>query len=331
MSSTYVIVVNYRTGRLVIDCLASLAPEVPALKGGRVVVVDNASGDDSLPVISAAIAERGWSGWVELIALPRNGGFAYGNNAAIRRVRELDSRFAAVVLLNPDTVAREGAIERLVSFLGDHPEAGIVGASIENERGSEEPCAHAYPSPLIEFVAAANLDPLTRWLRRRHMKGTGPGARRCDWVSGACMAIRRETLDAVGPMDENFFLYFEEVDFCARAGRLGWTCWSLPQARVVHFEGASTGIKAGRRRRPAYWYDSRRRFFAKQYGIAGLLAADLLWGTGRLSLAIRRALNLGGRGGIDSEPERIVSDLLGGDLRALVRGELFRGFRSLPD
>lgn len=135
------------------------------------------------------------------------------------------------------------------------------------------------------------------------------------------MAIRREVLDAVGPFDEGFFLYYEEVDFCRRAAAAGWQCWLVADARVVHFEGASTGITLARRRTPAYWFASRRRFFLKSYGVAGLLAADVLRLVGRASLVVRRALGLGGRRGEAEEPLRQTRDLLASDARALLSGE----------
>ncbi len=326
MKSLHVVIVNYRTGRLAVDCLQSLAPMVGDLQGGRVVVVDNDSGDDSIDMIRSAIARRGWSAWAELHALPRNGGFAYGNNAAIARVRELDPAFGAVLLLNPDTVASPGLVAQLAEWLRAHPEVGIVGAAIEDETGTAQCSAHRLPSPLTELDSAAQLGPLSRWLA-----GSAPlpgvpseAAHESDWVSGACMAVRREVLDAIGPMDEGFFLYFEEVDFCLRARRAGWRCWFVPAGRVRHYEGAATGIRTARRRRPVYWYASRRRFFVKAYGMAGLLAADLMWSLGRLSLVIRRALRLGGQAGRASEPARLALDLLGGDLKALMSGELRR-------
>lgn len=322
MGRLFVIIVNYRTAPLTVQCLASLAPEVPALRGGRVIVVDNASGDDSLANVGAAIERRGWAGWAELIALPRNGGFAYGNNAAVRRVRELDANFAAVVLLNPDTIIRPGAIACLAAFLDSNAEVGIAGALIEDPNGRPELSAHPDPSPLGELVAAAQLRLLERWLPRHAARPPSSFPHASDWVTGACMAVRREVLDAVGPLDEQYFLYFEEVDYCVRARRQGWSCWFVPGARVVHFEGASTGIQLARRRRPAYWFDSRRRFFVKRYGVFGLLAADLLWGIGRLSLVLRRFLGLGGRSNLHAEPARIAFDLLKGDLKALLSGEL---------
>ena len=325
MSSVFTAIVNYRTGRLVVDCLASLASGREAWHGGRVIVVDNDSGDDSVEIIRAAIAQHGWADWVELLPMPRNGGFAYGNNAAVARIREIAPDFGAVVLLNPDTVVMPAAIERLAEYLHHQDGVGIAGALIEDESGRPVVSAHANPSPMSELTGAARLGLLSRWLG--HDAVSGPPARAahaCDWVSGACIAIRREVFDTVGPMDEGFFLYYEEVDFCLRAHQAGWSCWFLPEARVRHFEGASTGIKMPRRRRPGYWYASRRRFFVKAYGTAGLVAADLLWAIGRLSLVVRRALGLGGREGRDDEPQRYARDLLGGDFAALMNGELRR-------
>jgi hypothetical protein len=323
MPSIHVAIVNFRTGSLVIDCLQSLAAMVDELRGGRAVVVDNDSGDDSVALIEGAIRDRGWSGWAELRALPRNGGFAYGNNAVLARVRELDAGFVALLLLNPDTVASPGAIRELVHHLQASPDVGIVGAAIEDAAGVAQRSAHRLPSPLTELDGGAQLGPLSRVLATAPWNWTpSREPHECDWVSGACMAVRREVFDAIGPMDEGFFLYFEEVDFCLRARRAGWRCWFVPSARVQHFEGASTGIRVARRRRPGYWYASRRRFFVKAYGVVGLLAADALWAVGRFSLVVRRAFGLGGRAGLETEPARLAWDLLGGDLKAIARGEL---------
>lgn len=325
MTAVYVVIVNYRTGPLVVECLASLASELPALCGGRVIVVDNASGDDSVRHIDAAIATRRWSAWAEVIALPRNGGFAYGNNRAIERVRTLDPSFDAIVFLNPDATVRPGALAALVGHLESHADAGIVGASIEDEHGVPQCTAHAFPSPLRELGAAAQLGALSMLIASRSV-ATPPGdaPRTCDWVSGACFVVRRQLFDAIGPLDEGYFLYFEETDFCLRAKQGGWSCWFVPGARVMHHEGASTGIRTPGRRRPAYWYASRRRFFVKAYGIVGLMAADLLWAAGRLSLVTRRALRLGGRAGQQDEPGMLARDLISGDCAALLGGELFR-------
>jgi hypothetical protein len=214
-------------------------------------------------------------------------------------------------MLNPDTTVKPGSIACLAAFLRSRPDAGIAGALIENEHGYCMTSAHADPSPLGELHGAAQFGLLSRWPLRRLAEQQTAEPRRCDWVSGACMVVRREVLESVGPLDEGYFLYFEEVDYCVRARRQGWSCWFVPAARVVHFEGASTGIRLARRRRPAYWYASRRRFFVKCYGAFGLLLADFLWAIGRLTLVLRRALRLGGRSGQDEEPARLGGLLFG--------------------
>jgi GT2 family glycosyltransferase len=133
--------------------------------------------------------------------------------------------------------------------------------------------------------------------------------------------IRRRVIEQVGLLDDGFFLYFEEVDLCLRAGREGWEVWYVPASRVVHLEGAATGIGAAEKRRPSYWFDSRRRFFVKHYGPGGLLAADVLWALGHASLGLRRFLRLGS-GGVTVDPPGMAADLLVGDLRAAWKGDL---------
>lgn len=323
MAAVFVVIVNYRTGPLAVECLASLAPELPALRGGRVVVVDNASGDDSVAQITRAIEAAGWRGWAEVIDLPRNGGFAYGNNRAIERVREHDPAFGSIVFLNPDATVRPGALAALVAHLEGHADAGIVGASIEDEHGKRQRSAHLFPSPLSELDEAASLGALSRVIGSRAM-ALAASSRPCvcDWVSGACFAVRRQLFDQIGLLDEGYFLYFEETEFCLRAKRAGWSCWFVPEARVVHREGASTGIRDPKSRRPAYWFASRRRFFAKAHGLSGLVAADLLWAVGRASLMLRRFLRLGGAGKSRPEPRRFAFDMLVGDAKAIMAGDV---------
>lgn len=332
MPANYILIVNYRTGPLVVNCLASLGSELPTLQGGRVIVVDNASGDDSVAHIGTAIKDRGWSRWADLIALPRNGGFAYGNNRALERVRALDPAFGAIVCLNPDATVRPGALAALLGQFAMTPQVGIVGALIEDQHGVRQRAGHDFPSPLGELERAAQLGLLSRALAPRQAQQFRADApRRFDWVSGACFAVSREVVDQIGAFDEGYFLYFEETDFCLRARRAGWSSWHVPQAEVVHFEGASTGINVPAQRRPAYWYASRRRFFLKAYGVTGLIAADLLWALGRCSLLLRRVLGLGGLQAQTSEPRKLFLDLIGGDFRALIKGEWFLVHLGSPE
>ena len=322
-SRVLVVIVNYRTADLVVDCLGSLVGERAALSGMRVVVTDNASGDGSVERIGQAIKARGWSEWARVEALERNGGFSYGNNAAIGPALGGEGAPEFVWLLNPDTVVRGGAGAALVRFMLEHESVGIVGSRLEYPDGREQGSARRMIRPVSELLSGARLGWLSRLLGRYEVAlPAGESTYECDWVSGASMMVRREVFEGIGLLDEGYFLYFDEVDFCLRAKRAGWGVWFEPASRVVHLEGAATGFKAERRRRGRWWYESRRRFFVKAYGVMGLIAADVLWAIGRLSLAVRRLLRLGGD--MSGDPAWFAWDLLAGDARALLTGRLPR-------
>jgi GT2 family glycosyltransferase len=316
-----VVIVNYRTADLAVGCLRSIADTLELQDRPGVTVVDNASGDGSAAALHAAIDAHGWGAWASVLAAERNGGFAYGNNAGIRAALA-SPETEYLLLLNPDTVVRPGAVDALVAFMDAHPRAGIAGSALEDAEGARDCSAHNTPSPLGELEGSARAGPLSRLLRRHAVSPPVQDVRhRCEWVSGASFMVRRQVVEQIGLLDEGFFLYFEEVDYCVRARRAGWEVWYVPESRVVHFEGSSTGIREHARRRPPYWYASRRRFFAKHYGIAGLVVADALWALGHASLRARRLLGLGAGGGTQ-DPPGMAGDLLWGDLRALARGKV---------
>ncbi len=320
----WIVIVNYRTAELAVDCLQSIAGQIAALPEGRVVVVDNASGDGSVEKLRSAIDRKGWTGWVSVLARDRNGGFAFGNNAGIIEALQSTSHVEYVMLLNPDTIVDGGAIHALVDFMDSHERVGIAGSRLESAGGGGEVSAHNSPSPLGELQSGAQLAVLSRILHRYVVSPPmQESAHECNWVSGASLIVRREVFENIGLLDEGYFLYFEEVDFCLRARKAGWQIWFVPESRVVHFEGVSTGIQNTARRRPGYWYDSRRRYFVKYFGVTGLILADALWATGRISLALRRMLWLGS-GGTDRDPKWFAFDLLWGDLRCLLTGKLWK-------
>lgn len=319
-----IVIVNYRTAGLVVDCLRSIAAQLAGLPGLRAVVVDNASGDASARKLAETIDREQWGAWASVLPLDRNGGFASGNNAGIRQALRSPGRVDYIMLLNPDTVVRDGAIGALLGFMESHPRAGICGSRLETPDGVAQCSAHNAPSPFGELESSARFAMLSRALR--HHAVSPPmreAAHECDWVSGASLMVRRAVFEGIGGLDEGYFLYFEEADFCRRARKAGWTVWSVPESRVLHLEGASTGIRDATRRRPRYWYDSRRRYFVKHFGVHGLILADVLWALGRTSLALRRTLRLGS-GGNEPEPRRFALDLLWGDLRALFTGRAWK-------
>lgn len=317
----WIVIVNYRTAALVVDCLRSIAAQRAELPGLRVVVADNASADGSVEKLTDAIAREGWHPWVAVRALDRNGGFAFGNNVGVGEALRALPPVDYVLLLNPDTVVQPGAIRALVEFMDAHPRAGIAGSRLEDAEGAAQCSAHVAPSPLGELLSGARLRLLSRVLRRYDVSPpVQAAAHACGWVSGASLMVRRRVFGDIGLLDEGYFLYFEEVDFCARARAAGWEVWFVPQSRVIHFEGASTGIQDTRARRPPYWYQSRRRYFVKHFGVLGLLAADACWATGRASFALRRRLGLASAGRQD-EPRGYARDLLWGDLCSLFSGK----------
>ena len=273
-----IIIVSYRTAELVIGAVRSIAAEraSPEIRI-RVVVVDNASGD--APAICAAVAANGWSDWVRLVIAPRNGGFGYGNNLGIAHARA-QAEPSYIYLLNPDAQVRPGAIAGLVRFLETHPDAGIAGSGIDNSDGSEWPIAFRFPSLLSEIESGLRFGPVSRVLRRWTVaQRMGSSPQRVDWVCGASMMIRPAALAAVGGFDENYFLYFEETDLCQRAARAGFQTWYVPDSRVMHIRGQSTGVTdmtLGPRRLPAYWFESRRRYFATRFGTGGGIAIDVI-------------------------------------------------------
>ncbi len=291
--SLAVVVVNYRTGGLAVDCLRSLAPEVAELPGTQVVLVDNASGDGSADAIARTLAEEGWSGWCSLLPLDHNGGFSAGNNAAIRRLLAQAQPPEWILLLNPDTVVHRGALSTLVGAALALPRAGIVGSALEEPDGTPQASAFRFLSVLGDFENAVRLGVVTRLLARSTIVLPRPASRsKVDWVSGACMLVRRKLFDEIGLLDEGFFLFCEETDFCLRAARHGWETWFEPRSRVVHLAGQSTGFNpsAPGRRVPAYVLESRRRYFVKNHGLAYAALADLAWVTGHLAWRARMKL-----------------------------------------
>jgi N-acetylglucosaminyl-diphospho-decaprenol L-rhamnosyltransferase len=308
--SALVVIVNYRTGPLVVRCLESLQREIEDNPGCRVCVVDNCSGDDSAAVIQQAIDARGWSGWVELLHSPRNGGFAAGNNVALAPALRAADAPPTFWLLNPDTVVHRGALRASLDFLQGCPQAGIVGTAIRGAAGELWPYAFNFPSIGGELVDGLRLGMASHVLKRwAVMQRMTSQAQRVGWVSGASFFVRREVFERVGLMDEGYFLYYEETDFCRAAQRAGVECWYLPAASVTHIAGQSTGLTSDaptKRRMPSYWFDSRRRYFTKNHGRLYAVLADTAWVASFALWRVRRRLQRKP----DDDPPKMLRDFI---------------------
>lgn len=314
--SLLVIIVNYRTADLVIDCLRSLEPELAGQPGARVVVTDNASGDGSVAQLEEAVIVNGWGGWAVIQPLDRNGGFAAGNNAAIEPALAMAEPPRYVLLLNPDTIVRPGAIGALLVFLEAHPWVGLAGSRLEDPDGTPQRSAFRFPTVLSELENGLRFGLVSRLLNRWIVAPPVPAvAGPTDWVAGACLIVRREVFEAIGLLDEGYFMYFEEVDFCRRARQAGWPCWYVPSARVVHLVGQSSGVtntKGQRRRRPSYWFVARRRYFRTHLGRGRTLLADLAWSVGYATYRVRCVLQRKPAG----DPPHLLGDFLRHNLLA---------------
>jgi len=241
--SLLIVILNYRTPGMTIDCLDSLVDEVPFLPGTRVVVTDNASGDGSVEQISTAIETQGWGDWASIMPLDHNGGYAFGNNAAIRPALESTNPPPYILLLNPDTIARPNAIKILVDFMNDHPDVGIAGSRLEDPDGTPQCSAFRFHTALSELDSGLRLGLISKVLTKWVVWYPVPEqACPIDWVAGASMIIRREVFEQVGLLDEAYFMYYEEMDFCLQAKKAGWSCWYVPESRVVHLVGQSSGV-----------------------------------------------------------------------------------------
>ena len=273
-----VVLLNYGTPDLSIRAAESVLPELTAL-GGALVVVDNMSKDDSAKRLQAWRAGLPEAAPVSLVLSDRNTGYAGGMNLGIRA-----NEAPFVVLLNSDTIVQPGALAAMVSAFAE-PDVGLVAPAIFGEDGTQKINRFRWRTPISEFVYATDLDAAFK-LFRRHVVAVDPGEPDSEVTCFGfpCVMARRTMLEALGLLDERYFMYFEDIAFCRSARRAGWRLAYAPRAAVVHLGARSSGIdddEAAHRRLPAYYYDSRARYFIDHYGVAGFVAANCLWLLGR--------------------------------------------------
>jgi len=284
-------IINYRTRALTLECVQSVLEAIGTLDA-RVVVVDNASGDGSCEAIAEWIAAQPAGTPVQLVRSPTNTGFSGGHNQGIAAVEA-----EYYLLLNSDAVLRPEFLKAILMAAEAHPDAGLIAPQIETDSGEIQVSQFRFHSPWSELVRAAGAGPITRALAR-HVVALDPPVDPAivEWASFACIMLRGEMVKTLGPMDEGYFLYFEDAEYCLRARRAGWHIALAPEAVAVHFRGGSGPVKAkakARKRLPAYYYSSRTRFFYQAHGRTGLFMANLAWHLGRGVAWLRAAL--GGR------------------------------------
>lgn len=252
-----IVIVSWNTKQILAECLNSIAPVFERMNSLdnpiEVIVVDNASSDGTISLLKESYE------WVTLIDTGENLGFPGGNN------RGFDvSQGEYILLLNPDTVVHGSAIEELVQFLDSNPDVGAVGSRLLNTDGSlQESC---YPRPTIgrelwrlfhlDRIKAIGIYDMDRWSL------TDP--RKVDVLMGACILVRRPIIQKIGGMDEEYFMYSEEVDLCRRIQKDGWPIYWFPQAQITHYGGQSTNLV--KTEMFLRLYESKLLYFSKNHG-----------------------------------------------------------------
>lgn len=319
------IVVNYGTADLAIAAVESLLAQDRARPrpGGpptEVHLVDNASPGGDAERLAEAHAARGWGGRVTLWPETENHGFGRGNNVVLRALAARQTPPDKVFLLNPDARLENDAVAILARALDADPGAAAAGAGLLRPDLSPVGAAFRFPGPASELSRLAGLGLLDRILARRLVPlPAGHPAGPVDWVSGACVMFRFQAIENVDFFHNDFFLYFEEVDLMRQLRDAGWRVLYVPEAQVVHAEGAATGqfaARQGRKRTPWYLYDSWRIYFARALGRWGALGLALLL----LPAACLNLLHRGVRGRAPTLPLAFFSDHFHRVIRPLVTG-----------
>jgi GT2 family glycosyltransferase len=253
-----IVIVAWNVRDLVLDCLASIADARLELRH-EVILVDNGSADGTVAAVTRQFPD------VQVIALPRNIGFGAGNNQGMWKATGRH-----IVLLNSDTIVLPGGLERCVAYLDAHPDVAVVGPQLLNPDRTKQNCIHNSPTLVSELLSQSLLRRLLprRWPSKLHDYREPIEV---EAVLGACLFVRSDVVRAVGPIDEDYFFFLEETDWCHRIRSRGWRVVHLPDAHVIHLYGESTKKKVPLRTRIEYWR-SRYTFFRKNRGRAAYRA-----------------------------------------------------------
>ncbi len=248
-----IVIVSYNVRRFLDHCLESVERELQGINSYEVFVVDNASQDDTLTVLPEKYP------WVKFIPNEENLGFARANNIAIRKATG-----EYILLLNPDTIVEKSTLREVIRFMDDHSEVGGAGVMMHNEDGTIAPeSRRAVPTP---WVSALKMLGFTRRYYMSHLPWNEPC--QIEVISGAFCMLRHKALDAIGLLDEDFFMYGEDIDLSYRLLRGGWQNWYVPQS-IIHFKGKST--RKSDYRYVHVFYQAMLIFFRKHYSHLSIL------------------------------------------------------------
>lgn len=280
-----VIIINYKTPKLVCQAIQSVIPQLDKQKD-KVCVIDNDSQDDSVGLLNQFLEENDFQSLVNIICSSVNGGFSAGNNLGIQSAR---AQF--YLLLNSDAYLTDNALSTLINTIQKSPKTGIVAPRLNWQNGIQQTTCFNNLTPLNSLLMSAKTGIISRFLKLLAIYEVAipcsfHDSAMPDWLSFACVLLKAEMINEIGLMDEGYFMYREDNDYCRRANESGWQLRFEPDAQVVHLnQGASNQTIV--KRLPKYYFESRTRYFLKYYGRFGLLLANLLWNIGRCIYLIR--------------------------------------------
>ncbi len=263
-----VIIVNWNTCGLLRNCLRSIKDETRSVH--EIIVVDNASTDGSADMIRREFPD------VRLIANGGNRGFAAANNQGL-----VIAKGRHVLLLNPDTVILDGAIDIMLARIGERPDVGCLGCQVRESAEVIQRTCFSDPSPLNQFITEFGLMRLSRFLpvlgRPWYRDWSRETARYVDVVSGMFMLVPKSVVDRVGPLDEAFFVYAEEADWCRRIRKAGWHCAFDPAAKIIHLDGGSKSTAQIRSRMYIQMQKSHVLYARKHHGRIGKIMVHAIY------------------------------------------------------
>lgn len=296
-----IVIVSWNTREILHDCLESVEKQTNLPH--EVIVVDNASTDGTPDMVRRCFPN------VKLIANPDNRGFAAANNQGLKIARG-----DKLLLLNPDTIILDNAIDVMSAWLDAHADVGCVGCQVWEDADTIQKTCFADPGPLSLAVVEFGLKRVFRW--PEYDDWDRRSQRDVDVVSGMFMMVPRAVFEAVGPLDEAFFIYSEEADWCRRIRNAGWRCVFAPQARIMHLEGGSKSTAQIKSRMYVQKQKSKTIYARKHHGRSGELATRAIF----VASAALRGMVFGLAGLVKPSPDRAARLRLS---RAAIRFHLF--------
>ncbi|MBU0707439.1 glycosyltransferase family 2 protein [Patescibacteria group bacterium] len=258
-----IVILNYKSKGLTKQCLKGIALLKPRLNF-ETIVVDNASNDGTTEMINEEFP------WVKTIKSPVNNGFAAGNNLGIRK-----SVGKYIMILNPDVAIFNNSLETLYNFMEENPNVGLAGPKLINPDGSVQASCRTFPTKKIIIYRRTPIGKMSgpRKILREHLmlEWKHTDNREVDWMIGACFFVRRSAMEKVGLLDERFFLYLEDVDWCRRFWHSGYKVCYVAEAEMVHYHqrlsAENPGLKGALSYATRVHIISAIKYFAKYYGV----------------------------------------------------------------